>query len=589
MKKPKAFWGNRSIATKLTLYAGLVLLAACSVLLWWLWNTASQQSRDSAGIHARSNLNILSHGIVESGFTTDPAQTNAGLTSVPAVGSEDYAKLKMLLVNGITDDNPCTLAYYDENGQFVSILSPMFLYTTEGSEAAGNAVRVAVDIGGLSVDDLREVFQTMYTAPPAEQGNGPYLTVYGKRYSNGYIEANRVVSCIDQTTWYAQNDVPEQESWRIPFQRRTTSNAMLDAWMDARDFLTIYCNMLSGNGVDAAVLDTYRTADFTYSNTNVNGIAVTATYVYDFSAEIYHTIAQPSLLIWLLFLLFVWWFHRRVCRLVTDPLWETKRQAQHVAHLEFDAFHPDTDRGDEIGDLNRALADMAGDLHRRWDSERDLEDRRQQFVAAASHDLKTPLALIGGYAEAIAQDISPEENARYLAAIEQEAGRMNSLVREMLDYTRLDRTEELANRTAIDLTALLRAMLEEYTPLFEQRRLSVTLADGVRIRGDETLLRRAFGCLLENAAKYSPENGHISVTLHRGGATLLTVENDCEPIPESELPRLFEMFYRGDKARDRAGGHGLGLAIMQKILALHSLACHAENTETGVRFCVTRQ
>ena len=109
-------------------------------------------------------------------------------------------------------------------------------------------------------------------------------------------------------------------------------------------------------------------------------------------------------------------------KLVVVPLYDTTRQAQHVAHLEFDQFHPDTARGDEIGDLNRALRDMAGDLHTRWNSERDLEDRRQQFVAAASHDLKTPLALIGGYAEAIAQDISPEENARYLAAIEQETG-----------------------------------------------------------------------------------------------------------------------------------------------------------------------
>lgn len=230
---------------------------------------------------------------------------------------------------------------------------------------------------------------------------------------------------------------------------------------------------------------------------------------------------------------------------------------------------------------------MAGDLHRRWDSERDLEDRRQQFVAAASHDLKTPLALIGGYAEAIAQDISPEENARYLAAIEQETSRMNSLVREMLDYTRLDRTDELEHRTAIDLTALLRSLLEEYAPLFEHRRLTTEIADGVRIRGDETLLRRAFGCLLENAAKYSPEGGRVTVTLRKSGGPPFSVENDCAPIPESELPRLFEMFYRGDKARDRAGGHGLGLAITQKILTLHGLTCHAENTKTGVRFYVT--
>ena len=174
---------------------------------------------------------------------------------------------------------------------------------------------------------------------------------------------------------------------------------------------------------------------------------------------------------------------------------------------------------------------MAATLHTRWDSERDLEDKRQQFVSAASHDLKTPLALIGGYAEAIAQDISPEENARYLAAIEQETARMNGLVREMLDYTRLDRTDELKNRKTLNLTALVRDVLTEYAPLFEKRRLTADIADGVRIRGDETLLRRAVGCLLENAAKYSPENGRVSVRLTNARNDLLTVENDCEPIP----------------------------------------------------------
>ncbi len=287
-----------------------------------------------------------------------------------------------------------------------------------------------------------------------------------------------------------------------------------------------------------------------------------------------------------LYLIFLFIFYKIVRRMVAAPLQDTAKQARLVSILAFDEFKPDLKRGDEIGELNRALSEMASTLHARWDSERDLEDKRQQFVSAASHDLKTPLALIGGYAEAIAQDISPEENARYLAAIEQETDRMNGLVREMLDYTRLDRTDELKNRKTLNLTALVRDMLTEYAPLFEKRRLTADIADGVRIRGDETLLRRAVGCLLENAAKYSPENGRVSVRLTNSRNHLLTVENDCEPIPETELPRLFEMFYRGDKARDRTGGHGLGLAILQKILALHGLTCKAENIKGGVRFIV---
>lgn len=587
MKHIRQFWERRSVATKVTVCSGLFLFLAAYTLFDMLWNDASTERSDIEHRICRYYNEQITANIEASGYAAwDIVPELPGKTAAPAYGTEGYAALKMLLVDGIDDTSPAALFYYDETGQPVTILSPVFLYTSEGSEAAGDVVRVPVDIGGLSVDDLYEVFHTMRRAHPEWAGNSSYLTIYGKRYENGYIEANRVVSCIDQTAWTAQRPVPEEESWRVYFQQRTQSDALLDAWMDAREYLTAYGEQLAANGLDYPMIGS---DDFTAVPTQVYGISIWATHTYDHSAAVWDDIDGLVLAIVVAFLVCILIIYYYIRKLVVVPLYDTTRQAQHVAHLEFDQFHPDTARGDEIGQLNRALRDMAGDLHARWDSERDLEDKRQQFVAAASHDLKTPLALIGGYAEAIAQDISPEENARYLAAIEQETGRMNELVREMLDYTRLDRTDELQNRKTVDLTALTRSLLEEYAPLFENRRLTSDIADGVRIRGDGTLLRRAFGCLLENAAKYSPDGGRISVTLRQAQNALLTVENDCEPIPEEELSRLFEMFYRGDKARSRAGGHGLGLTITRRILALHHLSCRAESTKTGVRFTVSAQ
>ena len=584
MKRIRQFWERRSVATKVTVCSGLFLFLAAHTLFDMLWSDADGRAVNAAyDIRNRYKEQIVA-GIEALGYAQAP-DLPAGKTAAPAYGTEGYAALKMLLVDGIEDTSPAALSYYDETGQPVTSLSPVFLVTSEGSEATGDVVRVLIDIGGLSVDDLYEVFHTMRRTPPEWAGNSPYLTIYGKRYENGYIEANRVVSCIDQTTWTAQRPVPEEESWRVSFQQRTQSDALLDAWMDAREYLTAYGEQLAANGLDYPMISS---DDFTAVPTQVYGISIWATHTYDHSAAVWDDIDGLVLAIVVAFLVCILIIHYYIRKLVVVPLYDTTRQAQHVAHLEFDQFHPDTARGDEIGQLNRALSDMAGDLHARWDSERDLEDRRQQFVAAASHDLKTPLALIGGYAEAIAQDISPEENARYLAAIEQETGRMNALVREMLDYTRLDRTDELQNRKTVDLSALTRSLLEEYAPLFENRRLSADIADGVRIRGDETLLRRAFGCLLENAAKYSPDGGRVAVVLRQGGG-IFEVANDCDPIPADELPRLFEMFYRGDKARNRAGGHGLGLAITRKILALHGLAVCAEGTETGVRFVVRKK
>ena len=432
-----------------------------------------------------------------------------------------------------------------------------------------------------------------------EHAEDRLITVYGQQIKTdtGFIFfPNRLQIGIGDGEWTAQTPVEETNQFRSdegdyiqgvwPFR----TDEVMEGYFDALRYLDTELRAIDGENMPdeewAEVRASQRYVGTSYGMPYDDmGLIVTAALVdrqYAYDACFYR---MPFITI-ALYLMFVFLFYKIVRRMVSNPLVDTAREANRVSILAFDEFKPDLKRGDEIGELNRALSEMATTLHTRWDSERDLEEKRQQFVSAASHDLKTPLALIGGYAEAIAQDISPEENARYLAAIEQETDRMNGLVREMLDYTRLDRTDELKNRKTLNLTALVNDMLTEYAPLFEKRRLTADIADGVRIRGDETLLRRAVGCLLENAAKYSPENGRVSVRLTNSRNHLLTVENDCEPIPETELPRLFEMFYRGDKARDRAGGHGLGLAILQKILALHGLTCKAENIKGGVRFIV---
>lgn len=306
--------------------------------------------------------------------------------------------------------------------------------------------------------------------------------------------------------------------------------------------------------------------------------------------------ARPNLIITFVVLLLCmaifWWIFRAK---VTEPLEAVTAESKKLARLAFDEFAPDTARKDEIGNLSRALTEVSDQLHQRWDDERDLEKKRQEFVASASHDLKTPLALIGGYAEAIAQGISPEDNARYLDAIEREAGRMNTLVLEMLDYTKLERMEELAGADTLSLAKLVQDLLEEMSPLFAGRKVTANLEKFVRVRGDEALLRRAIGNLLSNAAKFTPEGGEITVTLSTVPnpdpsflalpLPVLTVENTGEPIAPEDLPRIFEMFYRGDKARDRSGS-GLGLAITRRIFALHHLTCRAENLEHGVRFTV---
>lgn len=572
------------IAARLTAIVAVILAV---FLVPWVWRVA-ELAQDEARRDANAVMSMSTDQLMR-----DLENLKGDAARYPAAGTEEYDLLRANLCVDTPYYNvntPYIIRYYDENHKRVLIRSPLMLYYHPATGCC-----YGIDLSDFSEQSLREMNEIL----GHEHAQDRLITVYGQQIKTdtGFIFfPNRLQIGIGDGEWTAQTPVEETNQFRSdegdyiqgvwPFR----TDEVMEGYFDALRYLDTELRAIDGENIpdeewaeiraSERYVGTFKGMPYDDKVLLVTAALVDRQYAYD--ACFY---GMPLITI-ALYLIFLFIFYKIVRRMVADPLVDTAKQARLVSILAFDEFKPDLKRGDEIGELNRALSEMAATLHARWDSERDLEDKRQQFVSAASHDLKTPLALIGGYAEAIAQDISPEENARYLAAIEQETDRMNGLVREMLDYTRLDRTDELKNRKTLNLTALVRDVLTEYAPLFEKRHLTADIADGVRIRGDETLLRRAVGCLLENAAKYSPENGRVSVRLTNSRNHLLTVENDCEPIPEDELPRLFEMFYRGDKARDRAGGHGLGLAILQKILALHGLTCKAENIKGGVRFIV---
>lgn len=563
------------IAARLTAVVAVILAVFVGLWTFKLIENAQVVAAYRAGMEVNDICWRVEHTLVEKGYDPD---------DMPSANTPEYDKMRCDLAYSIWDSEKAyVVQYYDGQENWVTMRSPLLLY--------GKNADADIDISNFAEQDIREMREVYGPKKGFSDDVGYIAMIYGKKIENNghtiYIPNRICVGAYDYE-WTAQTPVEEVGQWEAtPIQWCFDEDYCMEAYFAAREAIAVELRCVNGEDIK----DKHETENAKLFSSGSNetifgrGVIVAAAPIEWETAYDNHFYGMASVTN-SLYILFLFLFYKLVRRMITNPLDETAREANLVANLAFDEFQPDLKRGDEIGELNRALSEMAATLHARWDSERDLEDKRQQFVSAASHDLKTPLALIGGYAEAIAQDISPEENARYLAAIEQETDRMNGLVREMLDYTRLDRTDELKNRKTLNLTALVRDVLTEYAPLFEKRRLAADIADGVRIRGDETLLRRAVGCLLENAAKYSPENGRVSVRLTNSRNHLLTVENDCEPIPEDELPRLFEMFYRGDKARDRAGGHGLGLAILQKILALHGLTCKAENIKGGVRFII---
>ena len=213
--------------------------------------------------------------------------------------------------------------------------------------------------------------------------------------------------------------------------------------------------------------------------------------------------------------------------------------------------------------------------------------RERDFTRAAAHELKTPLAILQAHGEALREDILPEKRAEYLDVILDECGRMSALVGRLLELSRLESGTPL-QKEPLDLAALVREVWEPLALPLEQKDITLKLElEALQLEGDRERLREAAGNLASNALRHCTPGGTIRVTLKREGSrAVLTVYNDGEPIPETDLPHLFQPFYRGgDKSRSRdSGGTGLGLAIVRAAALAHGGECEVENTGGGVAF-----
>lgn len=221
-------------------------------------------------------------------------------------------------------------------------------------------------------------------------------------------------------------------------------------------------------------------------------------------------------------------------------------------------------------------------------------EQQRQFVADASHELKTPLAVILANSDIVASH--PEDTvssqSKWLGYIREEAQRMRSLVEDLLFLAKSDAQKLPLHLQQVRLSEMVTASLLSFEPVaFEAGvTLSGDIASGIALQGDEAQLRRLVVILLDNAVKYAGEQGAVDVTLSEvQGKTQLAVHNTGPAIPAEHLPHLFERFYRSGAARDReSGGYGLGLAIAQSIVEGHGGKITAASTpQDGTTFTVT--
>jgi two-component system phosphate regulon sensor histidine kinase PhoR len=218
---------------------------------------------------------------------------------------------------------------------------------------------------------------------------------------------------------------------------------------------------------------------------------------------------------------------------------------------------------------------------------RRVDRVRRDFVANVSHELRTPLTAVRGYVEALMDEpVAPEQRRQFLEVIDRHTGRMERLVRDLLRLARLDAQQETADVHPIDVATLFRTVTTDLSERIERQKLDVaiTVDDAAAvIVADPTKMHDALRNLIENAVNYSAEGGRIELHAHiEEDRALLSVGDYGPGVPEADLGRVFERFYRVDKSRTRdPGGTGLGLSIVRHLVELHGGRVSARNRDEG--------
>src|SRR5712691_10893282 len=219
-----------------------------------------------------------------------------------------------------------------------------------------------------------------------------------------------------------------------------------------------------------------------------------------------------------------------------------------------------------------------------------VDRMRSDFVANVSHELRTPLSILRGYIETLIDDpkSSSEERRRILEVMERHSKRLGLLVDDLLMLAQLESADSNLQLSDVDLLKLFGDVAHDWKKKFAEKGLAVVVdlaPDLPMIRADEARLQEVLYNLLDNAVKYSRENGGVRLRAEQGrGEIALSVSDDGVGIDKNDLPRIFERFYRADKARSPEGirGTGLGLAIVKHIAQLHGGRVEAES-ELGKR------
>ena len=272
---------------------------------------------------------------------------------------------------------------------------------------------------------------------------------------------------------------------------------------------------------------------------------------------------------------------------IMKPIHKLKHATRRVKEGDLD-FSLEKTGEDEIGELSADFEEMRAHLKTEIDTRMQYEEDLRTLIGNISHDLKTPLTTIKGYAEGMIDGVAdtPEKQEKYLRTIRSKAEDMTRLVEELALYTKIDCKSYPYYFEKVRLKDFFSDCIEEDEPELEQKNIKITLSDNLseedEVYADREQLKRITMNIIGNAVKYlSKDSGEITITLLDELSYIRTEISDTGVgIPEKDLPHIFERFYRGDTSRNTGkGGSGLGLAIVKQIVEDHGGTINARSEE----------
>ncbi|MBP5299447.1 MAG: HAMP domain-containing protein [Lachnospiraceae bacterium] len=282
---------------------------------------------------------------------------------------------------------------------------------------------------------------------------------------------------------------------------------------------------------------------------------------------------------------------------ITGPIRNLTDISERMTNLDFTAKYEGEGKneistlGENINKMSATLERTISELKKDIEEKEKIDEMRREFLSNVTHELKTPIALIQGYAEGLKENINEDEESRntYCDVIIDEASKMNEMVKKLLNLNELENGADILSPVEFDLSELIRNYLAKTDVLVEQNGITVinNCVEPCLVLADEFMTEEVLANYFTNAVNHSKYDKKIEIKAARlmNGNVRVSVVNSGDPIPEDSLPHIWEKFYKVDKARTREyGGSGVGLSIVKAIMEAMDKSYGVINYENAVEF-----